>query len=118
VRLICWLGRLDCPPAIKQCKLLFDKAYAPWQDDHVNSGDHSGDRLQSSSSCPSTVPADLHHLVKQSKVVLHAWLVRDQVVYARSSTHLGNSLVILFGKLIACIHPCVDSAKGLDMLRM
>ncbi|OAX34555.1 hypothetical protein K503DRAFT_698508 [Rhizopogon vinicolor AM-OR11-026] len=28
-RLCCWLGRPDCPPAIQECKVLFDRMYAP-----------------------------------------------------------------------------------------
>jgi hypothetical protein len=42
------------------------------------------------------VPADLHHLVKQPKFVLQARLVTGHMVYSRSSTHIGNSLVYFY----------------------
>ncbi|KAF8588789.1 hypothetical protein K439DRAFT_1334439, partial [Ramaria rubella] len=59
-----WLGRSDCPPAIKECKLLFDKAYAPQHDDQ--------------------------------KFIFHAWLPFGRIIYARYSTHRGNSLVFFY----------------------
>jgi len=34
-KLRCWLSRPDCPPVIKECKALFDKAYAPKVHDDI-----------------------------------------------------------------------------------
>jgi hypothetical protein len=69
-RLKSWLARSDCPPAVLECKKLFDKATSSQAGDseHHNSI-HGG---------------DLHE---------HARLAYNGVTYARSSTHLGNSLV-------------------------
>ena len=39
----------------------------------------------------SVVPQDLAKLVKSEKVVIRARIIRDGVVYARTSTHEGNS---------------------------
>jgi hypothetical protein len=86
-----WLGRPDCPPALTECKALFDKAYTP-HDEYMPGRE---DTLGTSSKAVS-VPADLHVLVKQAKVVLHARLVLGRIVYARSTTHLGNSLIYFY----------------------
>ncbi|KAF8577135.1 hypothetical protein K439DRAFT_1365397, partial [Ramaria rubella] len=88
-----WLGRSDCPPAIKECKLLFDKAYAPQHDEYPSS---NFDQNFLSSSKPVPVPCDLQHLVKQPKIIFHAWLPFGRIVYARYSTHCGNSLVFFY----------------------
>ena len=81
--------------------MLFDKAYASTRDDDAATDSH-GDApegvvtLQNDGPIPlHTIPAplDLQPFIKQSKVVLHARLKLNGVVYARSSTHLGNSLV-------------------------
>jgi hypothetical protein len=41
-------------------------------------------------------PPDLQHLVKHPKVVLSARHRHDGVMYARSSTHVGNSLIYFY----------------------
>jgi hypothetical protein len=93
-----WLARPDCPPAIQECKILFDKAYAPkCRDDTVVGG---GDDVfveatddDDPTPSPITVPDDLRPLLKGMKVSLRARLQHHRVIYARSSTHLGNSLI-------------------------
>ncbi|KAF8584874.1 hypothetical protein K439DRAFT_1344797, partial [Ramaria rubella] len=69
-----WLGRSDFPPAIKECKLLFDKAYAPQRDEYPSSN------------------FDQNFL----SIIFHAWLPFGHIVYARYSTHRGNSLVFFY----------------------
>jgi hypothetical protein len=97
-----WLARSDCPDAVKECKELFDKAYAHKTSD--NAKQRSGDELfaddslaagtsGASSSAPQTTPDDLHALLHQDRVILSARHKRNGIIYARSSTHLGNSLV-------------------------
>jgi hypothetical protein len=95
-RLRRWLARSDCPPAIKECKVLFDKAYAPKHNEYSGIAqsdevfmDGSGSNRQQSVS----VPSDLQPLIDGSKVILHAWCHLHGLVYAHSSTHLGNSLI-------------------------
>jgi hypothetical protein len=96
-----WLGRPDCPPAIRECKKLFDKWYGPSttgeNDCHSLSGDGvfvqclTPDDEENSKGVPT--PPDLRHLVSRSHINLRARLKHNGIVYARSSTHLGNSLV-------------------------
>lgn len=42
------------------------------------------------------VPNDLRSLIEGSKVILQARFKHDGIVYSRSSTHLGNSLISFF----------------------
>ncbi|TDL19964.1 hypothetical protein BD410DRAFT_815795 [Rickenella mellea] len=97
-----WLARSDCPAAIKECKALFDKSYTSKPDDYSGGGEHrdsvflnpSDLRGQDRREVP--VPKDLRPLTKLSKVVMHARWTQNGVVYARASTHLGNSLVYFY----------------------
>jgi hypothetical protein len=93
-----WLARTDCPPVIKECKTLFDKAYAPRvQDD--SEVDYSGDGIFVETSftdnhpVPRTVPNELRPLTLKAKAAMCARLRHHGIIYTNSSTHLGNSLV-------------------------
>ena len=97
-----WLSRADCPPIIKECKILFDKVYAPKVrgDSRVDIEDNGADESVFMDSPPDkvhqtlqTVPLDLYPLVLRHKAPLHAWFPHHGVMYAASSAHLGNSLV-------------------------
>lgn len=101
-RLRRWLARLDCPPVIKACKALFDKAYAPKRD-YSGMGTHNDDVFVDRSNSQDDdhrsqvlVPPDLRPLVATSRIVLRARLKHNGLVYARSSTHLGNSLIYFY----------------------
>jgi hypothetical protein len=83
-----WLGRPDCPPAIKECKALFDKAYGKQDDECTDNQPLPG--------VSQILPDDLRIATKQQKGVLYAHVKHDDVVYARASTHLGNSLVLFY----------------------
>lgn len=94
-----WLARPDCSPAIKECKTLFDKAYAP----KVHNVGDSGEDVfvppaDEDDSIPTvqTVPSDLRPLVKGTKASLRARLQLNHVFYTTSSAHLGNSLVLFY----------------------
>jgi hypothetical protein len=96
-----WLSRPECPDEIKECKDLFDKAYAPKSQDNAPQSDH-GDEIfvempaDGNEELPKdqqTLPSDLRHLVGSRKAVLHARHKRRGIIYSRSSTHLGNSLI-------------------------
>ena len=86
-----WLCRADCLPVIQECKVLFNKAYAPELDGYTPSTNPSVSSGETSQAVP--VPVNRRHLVNQPKVILQAQHVCDRMVYAKSSTHLGNSLV-------------------------
>jgi hypothetical protein len=93
-----WLARDDCPPAIKECKIMFDKAYAPNVSDEsrvsdVGDGVFVEPILADDQAVPRKVPEDLRPLVRKEKTVMRARLRHRGVTYAISSTHLGNSLV-------------------------
>jgi hypothetical protein len=92
-----WLARVDCPPVIKECKLLFDKAYSPIRHDiEVDNGRDSvfvETSFADEHPVPRSVPDDLHPLVQKSKIRMRARIRHHGVVYATSSVHLGNSLV-------------------------
>lgn len=84
-----WLTRVDAPVWIRECRVFFDKAF--------------GSRFKDPSPLvPSAVPRqgahetplDLRQLVPSSQVALHAYATYANVTYARSSTHLGSSLVL------------------------
>ena len=74
-----WLARADCPPAIRECKTLFDKAYAPRVPDEHGVGD-VGDAvfvepvLADDRPAVCTVPDDLQPLVQKEKTTLRARL--------------------------------------------
>jgi len=92
-----WLGRPDYPPVIQECKKLFDKWYG------LSGSDQSlsVEGLFVQSLAPDdieyrkgvSVPSDLRHLVSGTSINLQARLKHNGIVYARSSTHLGNSLI-------------------------
>jgi hypothetical protein len=85
-----WLSRPDCPAVIKECKRLFDKAYNQKGDDYgPNEYLFEADNIATKVS----VPNDLQPLLAEKKVGLRARFKHDGIVYARSSTHVGNSLV-------------------------
>jgi hypothetical protein len=95
-----WLARSDCLPEIKQCKAFFDKAYNPRNDD--NAKRFNGDELffeddppthEASDSSFTSAPSDLRPLLRLDKIALAARHKYMGVIYTRSSTHLGNSLV-------------------------
>ncbi|KAF8583154.1 hypothetical protein K439DRAFT_1349307 [Ramaria rubella] len=83
-----WLGGPDCPSAIKECKLLFDKVYGKQDDDSPD------DQLLTGAS--QILPDNLRLLMKQRKGALYARFKHDNVVYSRASTHLGNSLILFY----------------------
>jgi hypothetical protein len=65
-RLKHWLARPDCPPAIKECKILFDRLSSPTTvSQPVTLGQRS--------------PAHVQH---------------NGLSYTQSTTHLGNSLIL------------------------
>lgn len=81
-----WLARADCPAVIKACKTLFDKAFSPKSEDLL--GDDGNDLGV------VTLPSDLRNATNLLKASLMARCRFRGFIYSRSSTHLGNSLVL------------------------
>ncbi|KIJ10150.1 hypothetical protein PAXINDRAFT_86481, partial [Paxillus involutus ATCC 200175] len=91
-RLRCWLSRSDCPPAIKECKALFDK--------HITGSREPAFSLPPPSIAAdkqqSPVPHDLASLVSHKHATFHACYDQGGMLYSRHSTHTGNSLILFY----------------------
>lgn len=87
---------------IQECKRLFDKAYTPKWDDYSGAGAHNKLFVKkfnvesATGKLTVSVPNDLWPLVKGTRIVLHARIKHLGVIYARSSAHLGNSLIYFY----------------------
>ena len=96
-KLCAWLSHRDCPPTVKECKVLFDWAYHAHgllssNLDNINTFD---DVRTPETSNVTQIPEDLENLIHWCKVVLHAHVKSFQgIVYSRCTTHLGNSLIL------------------------
>lgn len=87
-----WLSRPNAPTFIKECKELFDNVFASRRKDSTifeNSSIHDRQDVRT--------PPDLRHLVPVTTVTLRAHVSHADVTYSRSSTHLGNSLILYLG---------------------
>jgi len=75
-----WLSRPDCPPVIKECKILFDKAYAPKVHD-VGEIDDDRDSVfvetlfADDHPVPCVVPDELRHFTKKAKAVVASYML-------------------------------------------
>jgi hypothetical protein len=108
VHLKSWLARPDAPPSIKECKDLFDKAFKPSSED-PSLTDPGDVRLYQAFAtdyssveefhhvqaqiAPSKLPCDLALLLNGRNAAVRARITYRNVVFTRSSTHLGNSLI-------------------------
>lgn len=88
-RLRRWLNRSDAPPVIKECKAIFDRTFGRTFKESTIFEDTATSKRK-----PATTPLDLLPLVGESQVVLRAHASYAGVTYSRSSTHLGNSLIL------------------------
>ncbi len=84
-RLKQWLGQPDCPTFLRECKLIFDKAFGK----------------TSANNCPvasafGPVPEGLKSVLSCTNIALHARHVVHDIVYSHCSTHVGNSLVTFY----------------------
>ena len=91
-----WLNRrANDSSIIRQCKALFDKIYGPKTDasQQEQAAALSGEENWGEANLKNT-PNELKALISVPQVALPARLHLNGVVYARASTHLGNSLVL------------------------
>ncbi|KAF9523955.1 hypothetical protein CPB83DRAFT_774674, partial [Crepidotus variabilis] len=86
-RLRMWLKRPDCPPALRECRKVFDKAF----------GQVDADQTPAASAF-TPVPDHLRSLVQGPRIALRARHIVDNIVYSRESTHVGNSLIMFYPK--------------------
>ena len=103
-----WLSRSDCPPVIRECKVLFDRAY---QTPGSIGGDDDDGAAPADNLPKSNVPRDLRALIGQCTAVLRAQLHAHGVYYCRSSTHIGNSLILFYPSGNYTLSPVPGSIK-------
>ena len=87
-----WLAKPDCPNVIKECKLLFDKIYAPkLSEDGI--GEEAMER--DLDFVRIAVPDDLRPLLGplHRQAAMHARVRHNGIIYATSKMHTGNSLI-------------------------
>jgi hypothetical protein len=113
-----WLSRSECPLAIQECKRLFEKAFTPRRE-YVSEeymSDYRDDSLLDDDDHTSTakdvpVPDDMKAIVKARRITLRARLPHNRVMYASSSTHVGNSLVYFYPNGDTTLSPVPGSIK-------
>ena len=93
-RLRQWINRPDCPAILKECRIIFDKAFG----DSVGENEDEDKDDNPADSAYISTPAILRCFVKSHKVALRARCSVNQISYCRSSTHVGNSLVMFYPK--------------------
>jgi hypothetical protein len=110
-----WLARPDCPPAIQECRALFDRVYAPKSATNLSqvlTEDPINDVVQvPECATTSPVPEDLYILIRRRTAVLRATLKFHGVVYSRASTHLGNSQILFYPRGDRSLSPIPASIK-------
>ena len=124
-----WLRRPDCPSILLQVKCLFERAFgggymatSSTSTDDPAHADHEHDQLSSRrrQDLPHEILQDLATVLTTSELdqaVVVARYKHNGLFFARSSTHLGNSLVRYFTadgqneygsiKYIVNVRPCV-----------
>ena len=90
-----WINRrANASNAIQRCKALFDKIYGQSADEYHREELVPADEEDPREENLKDTPDDLKALISLPRVALHARLRLNGVIYARASTHLGNSLVL------------------------
>ena len=91
-----WLNRPDCPEVLRQVKHLFDKAYGSWNFNLTTSDADCPHKHHTPTPSPS-IPSDLLPLLPQDnlrRLTLAARCKYEAHSLTRSSTHVGNSLIL------------------------
>lgn len=92
-----WLNRPDCPEALRQVKHFFDKAYGSCNFNSTPESDGTTKHHTPTSKPSPSIPADLLPLLPQDdlcRLTLVARCKHEGRTLARSSTHIGNSLIL------------------------
>ena len=83
-----WLARPDCPEFLKECKIVFDKAFgSTWT---------KSDSEIIAESAFHPAPDALKSIISERQVALRARHKFDSTFFCHSSTHVGNSLVLFY----------------------
>lgn len=100
-RLRRWLARPDCPLAIRECKILFDRVFAPTMQESIIGPD----------PLINSVPEDLRSIVSDSPISFRSNFRYDRHIYSRYQTHLGNSLIHFYPNGSRRLSPIPGSIK-------
>ena len=96
-KLHAWISRPDCPTAIRECKVLLDRAYQSQDASEKTNADGIIFPSFADNSNAVALPDDLRQLTRQSTAILRANIKHSSgVIYSQSSTHLGNSLILFY----------------------
>ena len=95
-KLRAWLSRSDCPPAIKECKVLFDRTYGVYNDRSGAVVSVEDDPRAPDNAKATNVPQELRALTSQHRAIIRAHLKHDGIIYSRNSTNVGNSQVMFY----------------------
>jgi hypothetical protein len=93
-RLRQWLGQPDADPFLKECKSVFDKAFGGRQSD----GEDVSPENEPTQSRTQSVPPELMTLINDTRIHLAARYKDKEsgIIYSRSTTHVGNSLIMFY----------------------
>lgn len=91
-----WLANPEAPPIVRQIKSLYDRIYTPNTADNGDMDDEGTPQTRGINGL--AIPKDLRPLLRNNEVEIHlqARLKRDGFIYARSTTHKGNSQVFFY----------------------
>lgn len=84
-----WLSRPDCPQFLRECKVVFDKAFSKPSLTTL-------DDLDFPDSAYAKPPAGLRPLLSDLLVAVRAHHKFNNAIFSRSSTHQGNSLILFY----------------------
>ncbi|KAI8989143.1 hypothetical protein BD414DRAFT_327419 [Trametes punicea] len=95
-----WFQRSDCPPALRQVKRFFNKAFGDGNFAWSLETPQPEDENDKSPQRHNEVPEDLRRYMtpeESKRAIVMARFKHDGVVFTRSLTHLGNSLIRYYG---------------------
>ena len=110
-RLRQWIARPNCPPALQAVRSIFEKAFGTGS---------QGDTMDEQTGRLTKVPNELYRLTGCTELEVQARYHQGSVIFARASTHIGNSLIRFYsgGDLsqplngsIKYIYRCMDGVK-------
>jgi len=104
-----WLACPDCPDFLRECKEIFNAAFP-------NRKPNETDIDNMAESAYGPVPTELRPLISGCQVALWARHRFNGVVFARSSTHVGNSLVMFHPDGNLSVSPTPASIKYIVVL--
>jgi hypothetical protein len=98
-----WLSRSKSPQLIQEVHALLDHSYGI--DDDLHNRELAQADAERATSRFEIAPLELRPLLRANSVRLRARLRVDGIVYARASTHVGNSLVMYYANSDRTVKP-------------